>query len=123
MIVKQENLERYEKLLKSDWAKRYREWLDKVDPLVFDEKVIAKEGEGFRDKFIDVEVDRLVTLVTETGEIGEYVIECLEKWSADDMRNTYGVIWLLEVIVARCWKKGMDCGILDINKKLVLREE
>lgn len=118
---KQKFFNLYEKLHGSEWAKRYKKWL--TDTLVFDEKVIAEEGEGFRDEFIGVEVDRLVTLITETGEIGEYAIECLEKWSVDEMRNTYGVIWLLEVIVARCWKKGMDCGILDTDKKLVLKEE
>lgn len=92
MSKEQELIDRYEEQLSSDWAKRYKQYL--TDTLIFNEA-----DEHIREEFVDAEVDRLVMLVAETGELGLYAVKCLEKWNVEQMVKADGIIWLLESIV------------------------
>lgn len=93
MSKEQELIDRYEELLKSEWVKRYYEMVD--DELPFDKHYSGEQ----RDINIKSEVDNIVTLIAETGDVGRSAAKCLERMTADDMAvESVGIVILLEEI-------------------------
>ena len=93
MSKEQELIDRYEELLKSEWAKRYYEMVDKE--LLLDKY----QSDDERESFIKSEVDKLVWTIAETGEAGKCAVKCLERMTADDMAvEAVGIVILLEEI-------------------------
>ncbi|MCK4329806.1 hypothetical protein KAX02_08180 [candidate division WOR-3 bacterium] len=91
MSKEQELIDRYEELLKSEWADRYYEMMD--EELEFDK---YQSGED-RESFLKAEVDRLVMVIAETGEVGKCAEKCLERMTSDDMAvGSVGILLLLE---------------------------